>query len=97
MKNLDHIVKASANNLNNDVNFEHLVKHALSCTLERIDKDVSDMGGLRFGTIDESCLIKATRKEANCEWLDQALDRAVPSSTGRAMLARLSRMSRTSH
>ena len=46
-------VKASANNLNNDVNFEHLVEHDLSCAFERVDKDVSGMGGLRFGTIDE--------------------------------------------
>ena len=61
------IVKASANNLNNDVNFEHLIKHALSCTLEKVDKDVGD---LRFGMIDDSCLIKATRKEANCGCLD---------------------------
>ena len=68
------IVKASVNNLNNDVNFEHLVEHALSCTLNKVDKDVSDMGGLRFGTIDKSCLIKATRKKANREWLDQTLD-----------------------
>ena len=89
-------VKASANKLNNDVNFEHLIEYALSCTSERINKNVSYMGGLRFKTIDESCLIKATRKEANCEWLDQALARAVPSLTDRAVLARLSRMSRTS-
>ena len=85
-------IKASANNLNNDINFKHLIEHALSCTLERVDKDVLYMGGLRFGTIDESCLIKATWKEANCEWLE----RAVPSSTGRAVLAHLSRMSKTS-
>ena len=35
------------------------------------------MGGFRFGAIDEICLIKATRREANCEWFDQALNRAV--------------------
>ena len=75
-------VKASANNLNDDVNFKHIIEHALSCTLDRVDKDVSDLGGLRFGTVDESCLIKATKKEADCEWLDQPLDRAEPSSTG---------------
>ena len=40
------------------------------------------MDSLRFGTVDESCLIKATKKEADCEWLDQPLDRAEPSSTG---------------
>ena len=85
MRNLTiYTVKASANNLNDDVNFKHIIEHALSCTLERVDKDVSNMGGLRFGTVDESCLIKATRKEADCEWLDQALDRVVPSSTGGA-------------
>ena len=65
------IVKANANNLSDDVHFKHIVEHALSCTLERVDKDVSNMGGLRFGTVDESCLIKATRKEADCEWLEQ--------------------------
>ena len=57
------IVKASANNLNNDVNFEHLIKHALSCTLERVDKDVSYMGSLRFRTFDVGCFIETTRKE----------------------------------
>ena len=75
-------VKASVNNLNDDVNFKHIIEHALSCTLERVDKDVSNMSGLRFGMFDERCLIKATRKEADCEWLDQTLDRAVPSLTG---------------
>ena len=37
---------------------------------EGVDKDVSDIGGLRFGTVDESSLIKATKKEVDCEWLD---------------------------
>ena len=90
------IVKVSANNFNDDVNFKHIIEHALSLTLERVDKDVSYVNGLKFGTIDESCSIKATRKKAKCEWLDQSLDRAVPSSTGRAVLARSSEMSRTS-
>ena len=45
------IVKASANALNNDVNCEHLIEHALSCTLERIDKHGLYVDGLRFGTI----------------------------------------------
>ena len=89
------MLKASANNFNDDVNFKHIIEHVLSCILERVDKDVLDMGGLRFGTVDESCLIKATKKEVDCEWLDQLLDRAEPSSTGRAVLARSSRMSRT--
>ena len=67
---LNRSVKASANNFNDDVNFKHIIEHALSCTLERVDKDMSDMGGLRFGTVDESSLIKATKKEVDCEWLD---------------------------
>ena len=41
------IVKASANNLNNDVNFEHLIEHASSCTLARVDKNMSYMGSLK--------------------------------------------------
>ena len=56
-------VKASANNLNDDVNFKHIIEHALSCTLERVDKDVSYVNGLKFGTIDEGCLIEATSGE----------------------------------
>ena len=104
MKGLNHehihsnfysLVKVSANNLNDDVNFKHIIEHALSCTLERVDKDVSDMGDLRFGTVDKSCLIKATKKEADCEWLDQPLDRVKSSSTGRVVLARSSKVSRT--
>ena len=59
----EEIVKASANNLNNDVNFEHLIEHSLSFTLERVDKDVSYVNGLKFGTIDEGCLIEETRSE----------------------------------
>ena len=86
-------VKASTNNLKDDVNFKHIVEHALSCTLERVDKDVSNMGGLRFGTVDESCLIKATRREADCVWLDQPLGRAKSGSTGRAGVARSSNRS----
>ena len=46
-------VKASPNIHNNDVNFEQLIEHALSCTLERVDKDVSHCNGLKFETIDE--------------------------------------------
>ena len=59
----DEIVKASANNINNDVNFEHLIKYALSCTLERVDKNVSNMGDLRFGSFDVGCLVEATKKQ----------------------------------
>ena len=94
--NIITTVKVSANNLNDDVNFKHIIEHALSCTLKRVDKHVSDISGLRFGTVDESYLIKTTRKEADCEWLNQALDRAVPSSTGQAVLTWSSRMSRIS-
>ena len=68
------MLKASVNNLNDDVNSKHIIEHALSCTLERVDKDVLDMGGLRFGTVDKSCLMKATKKEAECEWLDRLSD-----------------------
>ena len=32
-------VKSKCNNLNNDVNSKHLIEHALSSTLERVDKD----------------------------------------------------------
>ena len=39
---MEALVKASVNNLNDDVNFKHIIEHALSCTLERVDKDVSD-------------------------------------------------------
>ena len=53
-------VKASVNNLNDDVDFKHIIEHALSCTLKRVDKDVSYVNGWKFGTIDEGCLIKAT-------------------------------------
>ena len=55
-------VKASVNNLNNDVNIEHLIKHALSCILERVDKNVSYMDGLRFGMFDVGYLVEATRR-----------------------------------
>ena len=44
-------VKASANNLNNDIHFNHIIEHALSCTLEEDGKDVSSSVGLRFETI----------------------------------------------
>ena len=47
----------------NDVNFEYLIEHALSCTLERVDKNVSYVNNLKFGSIDEGCLIDATSGE----------------------------------
>ena len=56
-------VKTNANNFNDDVNFKHIIKHALSCTLKRVDKDVSYVNSLKFGTIDEGCLIEATSGE----------------------------------
>ena len=55
------IVKASANIHNNDVNFEHLIEHAFSCTLERNDKNVSYVNGLRFGTIDDVLNVRQMR------------------------------------
>ena len=56
------LVKTSANIHMNDLNFEHLIEHGLSCTLDRVDKDVSYVNGLNFGTIDGSCLVEATVK-----------------------------------
>ena len=47
------VVKASTNNLNNDVNFEHLIEHALACTLERNDEDMSSVRELRFEMLHE--------------------------------------------
>ena len=46
-------VRASVNNLNDDVNFKYIIDRAFSCNLERVDKDVSSCVGLRFGTINE--------------------------------------------
>ena len=56
------IVKARANIHNNDINFEHLIEHALSCTLENYNEDVSSVSELRFGTLHEvrELLNKAT-------------------------------------
>ena len=45
-------VKTSANIHMNDVNFNHIIEHALLCTLEEDGEDVSSCVGLRFGTID---------------------------------------------
>ena len=58
-----YIVKTSANIHMNDVNFKHIIEHTFSCTLERVDKNVSYVNGLKFGTIDEDCLIEATSGE----------------------------------
>ena len=35
------------------LNFNHIIKHALSCILEEDGEDVSSGDGLRFETIDE--------------------------------------------
>lgn len=45
------IVSASAKTLNNDVDFKHLIEHAL--TLKRNDEHVWYVSGLRFGLLDE--------------------------------------------
>lgn len=54
-------VKASNNIPDYDVNFNHLIKHVLSCTLEKVDKDVSSCVGLRFGTFDETLLDQSNK------------------------------------
>ena len=54
-------VKASANIHNNNANFEHLIEHDLSCTLERNDEDVSYVSELRFGTMDEVLNVRQMR------------------------------------
>ena len=46
------IVKINANIHINDVNFNHIIEHALSCTLEEDGENVSNCVGLRFGMID---------------------------------------------
>ena len=47
------LVNASTNIRDNDVNFKHIIEHALSCTLEEDGEDESSCVGLRFGTILE--------------------------------------------
>ena len=42
------IVNASAETLNNNDQFRHLIEHALACTLERKDEDVLYVSELRF-------------------------------------------------
>ena len=46
-------VSARAKTLNNDDEFDHLIKHALACTLENDFEDVSNGSELRFGMIHE--------------------------------------------
>ena len=48
-----HAINASTNIHDNDINFNHIIEHALSCTLEESDEDVSTESGLRFGMINE--------------------------------------------
>ena len=54
-------VKIRANIHMNDVSFNHIVEHALSCTLEEDSKDVSSCVGLRFETINEMFNMKQKR------------------------------------
>ena len=51
-------VSASINTYNNNVNFNHIIEHALSCTLEENTKHVSNGVGLRFETMDEVLNVK---------------------------------------
>ena len=46
-------VKASTNISDNDVNFNHIIEHALSCTLKEDGEDGLSASGLRFGMIYE--------------------------------------------
>ena len=45
----------------NEVNFNHIIEHALSCTLEEDGEDMSSCVGLRFETIDEVLNVKQIR------------------------------------
>ena len=45
----------------NDINFNYIIEHALSCTLEEDGEDVSSCVGLRFGTVDEVLNVKQIR------------------------------------
>ena len=45
----------------NDINFNYIIEHALSCTLEEDGEDVSSCVGLRFGSIDEVLNMKQMR------------------------------------
>ena len=45
----------------NDVNFNHIIEHTLSSTLEDDGEDVSSCVRLRFGTIDEVFNVKQMR------------------------------------
>ena len=54
-------VKTSANIHMNDINFNHIIKYVLSCTLEKDDEDVSSCVRLRFGTIHEVINVERLR------------------------------------
>ena len=54
-------VSASAKTLNNGVDYNHLIEHALACTLKRNDEDVSYVNDLRFTTIDEVLNVRQMR------------------------------------
>ena len=45
----------------NDANFNHIIEHALSCTLEEDGEDMSSCVGLRFGTINKVLNMKQMR------------------------------------
>ena len=47
------IVSASAKTLNNDDDFNHIIEHALSYTLQKDSEDVSSYDGLRFEIVHE--------------------------------------------
>ena len=51
----------SAKTLNNDDEFSHLIEHALACTVERNNEDVSSVSELRFGTINEVLDVRQMR------------------------------------
>ena len=45
------IVKSSTKTLNNDMNFEHIIKHFLSCTLDKDGNHVRSCDVFRFGML----------------------------------------------
>ena len=75
-------VKTSVHIHMNDVNFEYLIEHALSCILERVDKDVAYVNGLKFGTIE--CQYSYGSRQ-------QVESSAEARSTGRAVHRRVER------
>ena len=46
-------VNASAKTHNKDVDIKHIIKHALSCTLEKDGEDLSSCDCSRFGMVHE--------------------------------------------